>query len=968
MTLSVEEVTKESRKYKISILTCNIQSANKNFDSVKDLIYKLELPKIINLVEIWQPKLKLDIQGYHEPINYIRQNKRGGGLSLIIHESLRFKKYEIINQMSLTQLEKIALEITEKNGKKFILISCYRAPNSNLKKSFEEFEYLLEKAHLSQLPVVITGDMNVNLNKNDHTSKNYIDILQKYQFVQIIKESTRIVKNHKSLIDHILINSKIGSAKAHTICFSIADHLPTFMLWGEKKEKEAPTNEKVKRLNYKKLEESFKNFEIKDIEKLDSNKAFNKLHEKVTEEVNKCKYEIPKKQRQKNPWISEECIKLGRDLIRLKHKFIKINSTYNEYLYKKTKREYQKMIRKEKNNYYKTKIENCRGDSHKIWQTINELLNRKCNKGSVKNDIIINKGNSYKTDFEIAQFMNKYYKNIAIEIEDNLEKSNFKYEYYLNKSPQTNECFEIQSVTEEEILKTIKSMSNKVSEGPDGISNKIIKKISPWIIKELAVCINKSFREACFPEKLRISKLTPVFKKGDRTSPSNWRPIAQLSPFSKAYEKTFLNQLNEQSHFNKVINSNQFGFRSKHSTVHPCILIKNYIELETQKKNYVVMITLDIKKAFDCVKTNGLLQNKIKYYTKSEGITKWIDSYYENRKQSTKWGTADSQTVDNHKISIVQGSNLGSKMFNFYINDLPNIPTLEKLMIFLFADDCVMLIADHDLKNLEKLINEELITIKDYYDSNFLSISIEKSNFMIFKPKNKRKTEISLKIGNEILVEKDHLTYLGVIFDNKLSFKEHFNKIYEKIKKGLNGLIMTKNQLNYRAKINIYHSLIHSHLSYCSIIWLNNINKTQVKMLKNIQKKAIRIIHGARYNEHTDELFQKSRITKVENIFELQSLILTFNYQQRKLPDRILELFDKSLQNYNIQTRYLTNRSLKPNNELKSGNLMFEILNNWNNSPKSLRDEQNLKTFKKILRDNQNQFKKCDIKNCNSCR
>ena len=179
---------------------------------------------------------------------------------------------------------------------------------------------------------------------------------------------------------------------------------------------------------------------------------------------------------------------------------------------------------------------------------------------------------------------------------------------------------------------------------------------------------------------------------------------------------------------------------------------------------------------------------------------------------------------------------------------------------------------------------------------------------------------------------------------------------------------MTKNQLNYRAKINIHHSLIHSHLSYCSIIWLNNINKTQVKMLKNIQKKAIRIIHGARYNEHTDELFQKSRITKVENIFELQSLILTFNYQQRKLLDRILELFDKSLQNYNIQTRYLTICSLKPNNELKSGNLMFEILNNWNNSPKSLRDEQNLKTFKKILRDNQNQFKKCDIKNCNSCR
>ena len=136
---------------------------------------KLDFPKIVNLVEIWQPKIRLDMEGYHEPINYVRMNKRGGGLSLIIHESLRFRKYEIINQMAFSQLEKIALEITENNGKKFLLISCYRAPNSNLKKSFEELEKLLEKAHLSQLPVIFTGDMNVNLNKHDHTSKNYTD-------------------------------------------------------------------------------------------------------------------------------------------------------------------------------------------------------------------------------------------------------------------------------------------------------------------------------------------------------------------------------------------------------------------------------------------------------------------------------------------------------------------------------------------------------------------------------------------------------------------------------------------------------------------------------------------------------------------------------------------------------------------------------------------------------------------------
>ena len=137
-------------------------------------------------------------------------------------------------------------------------------------------------------------------------------------------------------------------------------------------------------------------------------------------------------------------------------------------------------------------------------------------------------------------------------------------------------------------------------------------------------------------------------------------------------------------------------------------------------------------------------------------------------------------------------------------------------------------------------------------------MSIEKSNFLHFQPKNKKEVKININIGMKKLEEKSELTYLGVIIDNKLKFKEHFNKIYNKAKNGLNGLIMTKNQLNSRAKLNICHSLIHSHFSYCALAWLNNINKKQLNMLKTLQKKAIRIIHGKKYNSHTNELFSKS--------------------------------------------------------------------------------------------------------------
>ena len=71
--------------------------------------------------------------------------------------------------------------------------------------------------------------------------------------------------------------------------------------------------------------------------------------------------------------------------------------------------------------------------------------------------------------------------------------------------------------------------------------------------------------------------------------------------------------MNEQSESNSIINENQFGFRSKHSTLHPILLVKNFIEEEIQKKNHVIMVTIDVQKALDCVKTDGMLQNKIRY-------------------------------------------------------------------------------------------------------------------------------------------------------------------------------------------------------------------------------------------------------------------------------------------------------------------------------------------------------------------
>ena len=238
------------------------------------------------------------------------------------------------------------------------------------------------------------------------------------------------------------------------------------------------------------------------------------------------------------------------------------------------------------------------------------------------------------------------------------------------------------------------------------------------------------------------------------------------------------------------------------------------------------------------------------------------------------------------------------------------------------------MLANKDPKLLEKLINLELTEIKDYFDSNGLSINTKKTTFLHFCPKQTKKPTLTVKLGETQLIESSHTTFLGIILDNKLDFKYQYEKIYEKAKLGLNGLILTKNQLNQRAKTMIYNSLIHSHFMYGSLIWLNYLTNKQINSLKTIQKKALRIIHNKPYNSHTSKLFHTSKITKIEHLHEKESLILMFKYMNNKLPQDTQKLISTNIQTPNIETRSMTANQLKPKRRITKG--VHDIIDAWN--------------------------------------
>ena len=249
---------------------------------------------------------------------------------------------------------------------------------------------------------------------------------------------------------------------------------------------------------------------------------------------------------------------------------------------------------------------------------------------------------------------------------------------------------------------------------------------------------------------------------------------------------------------------------------------------------------------------------------------------------------------------------------------------------------------------MEKFANNELSVIKDYFDANGLTISTAKTSYMHFKPKGKTYEKVTLKIGDITLNEVQELTFLGVVIDKDLNFNSHFQKVYKKASHGLRGLILAKNFLTYKAKNTIYHSLIHSHISYCSIIWIDRIKKSQKNQLIKLQKKALRAVFNAKYNTHTSKFFQYSGITRVENIFKKESAQITHKFHNRSLPNAIQQMFMESISDPSFSLRSMKNCVLHPKREL-IGTTIYKILGNWNSLGNSIREIKSHSEFKDNL-------------------
>jgi len=187
-----------------------------------------------------------------------------------------------------------------------------------------------------------------------------------------------------------------------------------------------------------------------------------------------------------------------------------------------------------------------------------------------------------------------------------------------------------------------------------------------------------------FPDRLKYSEIKPIYKKGDKTQITNYRPISLLPVFSKIFEKVLYKRLYNHLSSNNILVKEQFGFRCNTSTGLAIYTLINNILLSLNTKTLVGGLFYDLQKAFDCVNYEILL-SKMKFYGITGVASKLMESYVWNRYQRVVINDYSS-TWKEVQHGDPQGLVLGPLLFLIYISDLSkNIS--DKSFPNLFADD-----------------------------------------------------------------------------------------------------------------------------------------------------------------------------------------------------------------------------------------------------------------------------------------
>ena len=464
--------------------------------------------------------------------------------------------------------------------------------------------------------------------------------------------------------------------------------------------------------------------------------------------------------------------------------------------------------------------------------------------------------------------------------------------------------FRFQQVTEEEIVKVLKSIKTNAC-GVDKISAHFLKLVMDHIAKPLKHIVNSSFKDQIFPQQWKMALVKPLPKINLPLEPSDFRPISLLPALSKIMEKIAAKQMVEYLKGKNLLDTHQSAYKHNHSTLTALLNITDDIYDALEDTEITLLILLDYSKAFDCANHKLILAKleKCGFHIDSLG---WLKSYLSKRSQQVVTDDNSSPWEDILN-GVPQGSILGPLLFTILISDIKSI--IKHGKYHLYADDTQLYYRCKvsDIAKMILKINEDLDRVADFSMRNCLKLNNGKSNYIII---GSRQNLIKLAehplppvlIGENPIERKLHVKNLGVIFDDTLSWDKHINKCIGKAYGKFKQAFRFKKFLSEKAKLNISETYILSQFNYCDALFLNA-SKTLKNKIQKVQNSCLRFALDLRKYDHITIHMQKLNLLNMDKRRSLHSLTLMHKIVKQIAPSYLCKRIKRHVDIHNYQTR-----------------------------------------------------------------
>lgn len=945
-------------EYGLSMIHMNCRSLVAHFQDIVTYLKSFKIKfDVIAVSETWLVQDKHDLSDYsidgYSLYSCPRTAKGGGGVAIYVNDLFT---HDVVKTINSNNMESLFIEIALHKTKTVRVGCVYRAPNTDISEFNNELQTILEENNNKSM--FICGDFNIDLLKYEchQNSQDFVNQLFSFGFYPLINMPTRVTFSSNTIIDNIYTNEVGVTMKNGIMINDISDHLPIFNLVEYSYSRNHKTKctkysyvRQLKEQNVSNFSERLHNLDWTDVYETDNvNACYTSFMALFTDSFNISCPVVKVKHKQENsrkPWLTKGLINACKKKNNLYKSFIKYRNKQAEIKYKTYKNKLISILRSAEKMYYCKKLKDYKNDIKSTWKILNEITQRKKGKCVVTNEFISG-DKTITNDKTIADGFVEFFTNIGPSLAKKIDPCPGKdFSNFLGQGI-SNSIF-LSPVTENEILKVVEHFRNKHSCGYDDISMSMVKSIIFDIIKPLCDICNKSFVSGVFPDSMKIAKIIPLFKSGNKKIFSNYRPVSVLPQFSKILEKLFYNRIISFVKTNSIMYNSQYGFRENHSTSLALMELFEKITSNLDNKLVTVGVFIDLKKAFDTI-DHSILINKLCHYGVRGVASNWIKNYLSNRSQYVVHNNVSSE-YKTIRCGVPQGSILGPILFLLYINDLANVS--DKLKFILFADDTNVFHTGKNVVDVSTILNDELKNLSIWFKVNKLSLNISKTNYMIFDSKGK---EIDCTISIDgVNVERVHVTkFLGVLVDDKLSWHNQISSVSRNVSKNISILYKVKYILNSDSLFTLYCSLILPYLSYACEIWGNTFDSSINKLIL-LQKRAIRIVDKSHYREHTDPLFVKYNCLKFKDIVNSKILSVVFQAKNNLLPENVQSLFlqNDNVHNYNTRSKSKGNFNVKYcRTKLRSLNISVKGVKLWNNFDTDVHNIKSVKLFKKHVK------------------